>query len=322
MVSHRWHHGAETPSRRGRSGTEDPYDTLAVDRTAELGDVLRRIAPDVVSLHNRPQWWDRAPGAAQVVVTFHNFSPAWKLKLADRRKVRAAAVGGAVRASAVSSALADAAGEMVAARVAVTPPSIAREFFDAPPRRAERVVLSPNRLLAKKGVLELLDVARRPEFADVQFCFADLISPWARATHAHRSLRMAIDDVPNAVRFRPARSPAELVERYGRCAVVACVVNEPEGLGLVALEAQACGVPLVTTDLGGLREATFAPNACIAPGDPDALASALSAALQRSPASCEAPSARVARRFTPDASGEHFRQWIEGSLRPQDRGRT
>ena len=316
MVSHRWTRPGERPLRIAQSASADPYDTVPVRRTAELAEVLRSIAPDVVSLHNRPQWWVEVPSAAQVVVTFHNFSQAWKLNAADLRSVRAAAAGGALRASAVSAALADAAGAVLAAPVAITPPSIGAAFFASFPRRPERMVLSPNRLMAKKGVLELLDIARRPEFAAVQFSFADLISPWTRATQEHRSLRLAIDGVANAGRFRPAQSPDELVERYRRCAVVACVVNEPEGLGLVALEAQACGAPLVTTDLGGLREATFAPNACVAPGDPTALASALADALLRSQESCEAPRTEVALRFTPEASGEQFRKWVERSLRP------
>lgn len=322
MVSHRWNRPGATPSAGAPSGAEDPFDTVPVHRTADLAEVLSTIAPDVVSLHNRPQWWSHAPSSAQAVVTFHNFSPAWKLTSSGVRDVRTAVASGALRASAVSGALASAAGGIVAAPVAVTPPSIAAEFFEPSPRRPERVVLSPNRLMVKKGVMELLEMARLPEFADVQFSFADLISPWSRATREHRSLRLAIDGVDNADRFRPASGPADLAERYGRCGVVACVVNEAEGLGLVALEAQACGVPLVTTDLGGLREATFAPNSCVAPGDPAALASGLSAALLRSQESCEPARSQVARRYTPEASGERYREWVEGSLRPGGRGHT
>jgi glycosyltransferase involved in cell wall biosynthesis len=44
-----------------------------------------------------------------------------------------------------------------------------------------------------------------------------------------------------------------------------------EGLGLAAVEAMACGVPVVATDVGGLNE--LLPDAALAPpDDPEALA--------------------------------------------------
>jgi len=290
----------------------DP-DTVVLERTADLGPALRDLAPDLVHLQNRPQWARHCPSSAAVAVTFHNYPAAWKVR--SWPTIRAGA--GAVALSAVSRALAEAAADTLGVapeRVAVTPPSIDPAYLDPPPRCAGAVVLSPNRLLRKKGVLDLLEVAGRGPFSDVQFAFADLVSPWVRPTAEHRALRAAVDAVPNAVLFPPPSTAAGLAARYAAAGVVACAVREPEGLGLVALEAQACRAPLVSTDLGGLREATFPPNRCIPADDPDALADALLDGLT-STADRERPRHEVVARFSPAAAGERLLRWVAEAVR-------
>ena len=60
-----------------------------------------------------------------------------------------------------------------------------------------------------------------------------------------------IDDV---IRFAPPVPRADLVHWY-RAADLVCVPSYSESFGLVALEAQACGTPVVATAIGGLRTA-------------------------------------------------------------------
>ena len=48
-----------------------------------------------------------------------------------------------------------------------------------------------------------------------------------------------------------------------------------EGLGLVALEAQAAGAVVVGCDVDGLRDAVAEPSVLVAPGDAAALVRAL-----------------------------------------------
>ena len=282
-------------------------DVVSVEGTHDLRRALRRLQPDLVSFHNRPHWVALAPPGARGAVTFHNYPGAWKLPARQR-------IAEDVAASAVSGALAFAARALLDRDVAVTPPSIAPEFLTEPARHPTSEVLFPNRLLEKKGVRDLLAVARRPELAMVRFAFADLISPWTRPTAEHRALRDAIDELPNATRFPPIHGAAELAERYWRTGVVACPVTEDEGLGLVALEAQACAAALVTVDRGGLREATFSPNACLPGGDPDALAAALVDALERHPDCSAGPRAEVLARYSPASSGRAFGAWLERVL--------
>jgi D-inositol-3-phosphate glycosyltransferase len=62
---------------------------------------------------------------------------------------------------------------------------------------------------------------------------------------------LGIDDV---VRFAPPVPRAELPHWY-RAADLVCVPSYSESFGLVALEAQACGTPVVATAVGGLRTA-------------------------------------------------------------------
>jgi D-inositol-3-phosphate glycosyltransferase len=62
---------------------------------------------------------------------------------------------------------------------------------------------------------------------------------------------LGIDDV---VSFMPPVPRADLPQWY-RAADLVCVPSYSESFGLVALEAQACGTPVVATAVGGLRTA-------------------------------------------------------------------
>lgn len=60
--------------------------------------------------------------------------------------------------------------------------------------------------------------------------------------------------VSDDVLFHPAVSRTELA-RWFRCADLVAVPSRSESFGLVAVEAQACGTPVVAADVGGLRTA-------------------------------------------------------------------
>ncbi len=86
--------------------------------------------------------------------------------------------------------------------------------------------------------------------------------------------------ISELVELRPHSPRAELFRWYCASDVVA-VPSYNESFGLVALEAQACGRPVVATDVGGLRHAVRdGHTGVLVPGhEPDAWATALAAVL-------------------------------------------
>ena len=110
------------------------------------------------------------------------------------------------------------------------------------------------------------------------------------------ALRAAAD--PRVV-FVPFRGPSA---RYLRGLDVYVLPSDWEAFPIGLLEAQACGVPQVATDVGGTREALVPETGVLVPpGDPGALADAVVALLRdpgRREAMAAASRARHAERFT------------------------
>jgi glycosyltransferase involved in cell wall biosynthesis len=78
-----------------------------------------------------------------------------------------------------------------------------------------------------------------------------------------------------------AQTPDQLADWYN-AADLFCSATTREGSPNVLLEAMACGLPCVTTPVGGNREAvTTMDVGLLAPPDASALATAMTAALQR-----------------------------------------
>ncbi|MCU4186927.1 glycosyltransferase family 4 protein [Acidiferrimicrobium sp. IK] len=120
------------------------------------------------------------------------------------------------------------------------------------------------------------------------------------------------------VTFASGVSDDRLVELYAE-AQVAVVPSLYEGFSLPAVEAMACGVPLVTTTGGALPEVVGADGVTgmlVAPGDPGQLTHAISRVLEDDELSARlsvAGRARVLERFTwqacAAATAEHYR-WV------------
>jgi MMP alpha-(1->4)-mannosyltransferase len=79
---------------------------------------------------------------------------------------------------------------------------------------------------------------------------------------------------PDAVRFVKGISTDELVSLFNRAAFNV-VPSLYEGFSLPAIEAMACGTPLVATTGGALPEVVDDGGLLVPPGDPGALAGAL-----------------------------------------------
>jgi len=123
-----------------------------------------------------------------------------------------------------------------------------------------------------------------------------------------------------AVTFESAVTDDRMVELYAE-ATVAVVPSLYEGFSLPAVEAMACGVPLVATTGGALPEVVGEDGVTgllVPPGDPSALAIAIEAIMADSELAArlsEAARRRVLERFTwqscAAATAESYRWTIE-----------
>ena len=117
-----------------------------------------------------------------------------------------------------------------------------------------------------------------------------------------------------AERFRP-QSDGAMAEFYRGCDGFV-FTSEIEGFGLPPLEAMACGVPVLTTDCGGVREYANDQNAVIVPTKD---AAALTDAIRRLINDAElrenlrAAGLRTAQSHSLDAMQQAHIRWIEAA---------
>src|SRR5207247_5485743 len=76
-------------------------------------------------------------------------------------------------------------------------------------------------------------------------------SGWARSRPEELHKLAAALGISDVVRFEPPCPQAELAEWY-RAADITVVPSHNESFGLVAVESQACGTPVVAAAVGGL----------------------------------------------------------------------
>ena len=103
---------------------------------------------------------------------------------------------------------------------------------------------------------------------------------------------------------------ASLANCYRAADVSVVPTIELEGFGLAVIESLACGTPVITTDVGGLPEATsgLAGRLTVPAGSPEALAGALTKALGADGSLPSRDECRVyAERFGPSALVERHR---------------
>jgi glycosyltransferase involved in cell wall biosynthesis len=294
----RWH----LPGARVRACVPDSRPARLAFEQIGLPAVLRAAA---VQLHHGPHYTMPARAPVPSAVTVHDCTffdhPEWhaRSKAAFFRRAirRAAARAGAVVCVSQVTAERLHAVCRVRAPVVVAPHGVDHARFTP----HEPVAGSDGELLAslgvpvdrptvaflgtlepRKGVVPLVEAFDRIADADPDVALvlagqagwdlAETEQALARARHAARIVRTG---------YLPELAVPALLRR---ASVVACPALE-EGFGLPALEALACGAPLVTTE--GTAMAEFAGGAAwlAPPGDVDALAGALRTALDEGRAS-------------------------------------
>ena len=165
-------------------------------------------------------------------------------------------------------------------RVQVTYPFVAPEFLSQA-FQGGGGILFPSRLLAKKGPEQVL-AAIESLGLEHRLSVLDYVTPFLRNSPEYLGIRSHIER-SKATLCPHEERPADLAALYARADLVVVVATEPEGRGLVALEAQGVGTPVLAAGPGGLKEATMAPNEHLDQFDPATLAAGIARALARRP---------------------------------------
>jgi len=136
-----------------------------------------------------------------------------------------------------------------------------------------------GRIRAQKGVDLLVEAALAllPARPDVGVIFTGRITPDNAAFHADLAARIAAAGLTGRIRFLGELPWAQVVRHY-QALDLFCAPARWEGFGLTPLEAMACGVPVVVSDVGAFAQlVTPAVGTLVPPGDQAALTAALGA---------------------------------------------
>ncbi|MGH9226207.1 MAG: glycosyltransferase family 4 protein [Acidimicrobiales bacterium] len=306
-------------ARRVLGGRRDEFDVVHDNQCLGYGilGLVRDGFPLVATVHH-PITVDRALDLAQ--------APTWKRRLTLRRwygflRMQKRVVRRLPRILTVSESSArDVCGQMGGRpeQMAVVPVGVDTALF----RPVAGVARVPGRLLTTasadvplKGLVPLLEAlakVRTERHAELVIVGRPRPDSPLRATIE----RLGLEDAVTVAGVVPAE---RLVELYAE-SELAVVPSLYEGFSLPAIEAMACGVPLVSTTGGALPEVVGRDGETallVPPGDPSALAASIGRALDDEALRRrlgEAGRARVVERYswraTAEATFEQYRQVI------------
>lgn len=229
---------------------------------------LRRLIDDC-----RPQIvWAQLDGAHGVLRVAHEMGVQGLLFIHDAEfdplELRAtAALGCHVVCS--SSFLAEKARRVIGRPAEVVYPPAIRYFDTAGDPQGYVTMINPHRV---KGLDTFLEIARR--LPETRFL---LLESWKLGDDALAALQAQLERLPN-VRFE--RRVTDMRTIYSQTRLLLVPSRWEEGFGMVAIEAQSCGIPVIASARGGLPESVGDGGILVADyTNPDAWLSAMSQVL-------------------------------------------
>ncbi|OWY59958.1 hypothetical protein B7486_71775, partial [cyanobacterium TDX16] len=144
----------------------------------------------------------------------------------------------------------------------IVPPGVDHAFFSPGSRDGARsalglapgpVLLFAGRIQPLKGLKVAVQAFARLRRSDATLLVVGGPSGRAGTDELEQARTLAAElGVAERIRWVPPQ-PHHLLSTYYRAADVVLVPSRSESFGLVALEAGACGIPVVAADVGGLR---------------------------------------------------------------------
>ena len=269
-------------------------------------------------------WRTRLAGDPPMMITMHGSDVRLAHRITPAHPVMRAVLGQAVMCTAVSGWLAEAARRIAPdASIVVSPMPVDTRHFTPPTASASRSgVLFVGRLNVQKGLSDLLEAMVSPAMSAFDASRPDTPTsldivgdgPERETLMA----RVAALGLGNRVRWHGALPQPALVPLYqGACALA--IPSREEGLGLVAVEAQLCGTPVVAYADGGLLDVVRPGHGgtLVTVGNTRAMGEALARLLDDETTARErgiAARREMLARFAPDVVANryltHYRQAV------------
>ena len=195
-----------------------------------------------------------------------------------------------------------------------------------------RILLSIGRLTTRKGLREFVEhalptiVRHRPD--TLLLVIGDAPANALYATHQTQASIQSVAEAAGIGRHLKflgvITNPSELAAAY-ECASlhvfpVRCLPGDPEGFGMVAIEAAAHGVPTIAFATGGVVDAVSSGESgtLVTPGDYCALAREVLSALERNPETWRFGAMSFSRQFAWSIFGDQ----LDAALKSEGNSRS
>lgn len=194
-------------------------------------------------------------------------------------------------------------------------PEAVRAFAETYGLNGHNVIGMGARLAAEKGVEYLLEAlpAVLADQPDVRVLFAGPYRNVLGEEAYARKLAPLLEKFKGQWTFLGVLNSEEMAAFYANCGVtVLPSINSTEGFGLVQIESMICGVPVVASNLPGVRQPVqmTGMGLTVPPRDAHALARAISQVLAHRSDYVRPPDP-IADQFSPVTTAEKYEQLFE-----------